>query len=235
MQIAIVDDSGRDAEHLEKYLHRFSEEADQAVQIRHYPNAEQFLSGYRFGCDLVIMDIDMPGRNGIEAARVLRRTDPDVVLMFVTNMPQYALAGYEVEAVDYVLKPVAYQDFALKLRKALRYIRRNRDEKIALQTTEGVVRLSVKEITYVESMLHYLTYHTEVRDYRVRQTMEEAERNLRPFLFARCSKSFLVNLRYVRAIEKDDVVVNTVRLKMSRGKRKEFVDSFAQFLGGVGD
>lgn len=235
MQIAIVDDSRQDAERVEKCLRRFNEETGHTAEIRHYPNAEQFLHNYAFGFDLVIMDIDMPGMNGVDVARLMRRSDPDVVLMFVTNMPQYALAGYEVEAVDYILKPVAYQDFALKLRKALRYIQRNRDEKVALQTAEGMVRISVREITYVESMLHYLIYHTQDRDYRVRQTMGDAEDELQAFQFARCSKSFLVNLRHVQAVVKDDVVVNSVRLKMSRGKRKDFLDRFAQFLGGVGD
>lgn len=235
MQIAIVDDSRQDAELVEKCLCRFNEETGNTAEIRHYSDAEQFLRSRSFGFDLVIMDIDMPGMNGVDAARLLRKSDPDAVLMFVTNMPQYALAGYEVEAVDYIIKPVAYQDFALKLRKALRYIHRNRDEKVALQTAEGVVRIPVREITYVESILHYLIYHTLDRDYRVRQTMGDAENGLREFHFARCGKSFLVNLRHVQAVEKDDVIVHSARLKISRGKRKEFLDRFAQFLGGVAD
>lgn len=233
MRAAVVDDTSYDAERVKRYLERFCKESDIQLEIACFSDAERFLSERSSGWELVIMDIDMPGLNGVEAAKVLRRTDPDVVLMFVTNMPQYALAGYEVEAVDYVLKPIAYQDFSLKLRKALRYIRRNRDVRISVQSTEGLVRLSVREITYVESMLHYLIYHTRDGSYRARQTMSEAENSLQTYGFARCNSSYLVNLRHVQAIEKGDVVVDNARLKMSRGRQPAFLDRFAQFLGGM--
>lgn len=233
MRVAIIDDSKQDATRLEGYLTRFQTENSVSVSAAHYSDARAFLSDYHYNWDLVIMDIDMPGINGVEAARLLRKNDTNVVLMFVTNMPQYALCGYEVEAVDYVLKPVAYQDFALKLCKARRYIQRNQDDKLTLHTTGGEVQLSLREVFYVESMLHYLLYHTDRQDYKTRGTMSEAEKQLRPHQFVRCNTSYLVNLRHVEAIERDDVLVAGTRLKISRGKRREFLDGFTRFLGGI--
>ncbi|MGM9538950.1 MAG: LytR/AlgR family response regulator transcription factor [Candidatus Onthomonas sp.] len=232
MRVAIVDDSVQDAAQLSEYLTRFQSESGIMTETVSYSDARAFLSDC-CNWDLVILDIDMPGMNGVEAARLLRKTDSNVVLMFVTNMPQYTLCGYEVEAVDYVLKPVSYPDFALKLRKAGRYILRNRDERMSLHTADGVVSLSVREILYVESMLHYLVYHTVCQDYRVRGTMGAAEAELESHQFARCNASYLVNLRYVEAIEKEDVLVAGVRLRMSRGKRSTFLNRFTQFLGGM--
>lgn len=234
MRVAIVDDAAQDAQRLETYLQRCGRETGCEYQTSYYSSAADFLACRDQSFELVIMDIDMPGLNGVEAARQMRQRGDGTVLMFVTNMAQYALAGYEVEAVDYVLKPVSYQEFAMKLRKAGRYIQRGQDTRLALQTAEGVVTLPVSALLYVESELHYLTYHTTQGSCRVRGSLRDAEAALPAAQFARCNASFLVNLRHVEAIEKENVVVGGERVKMSRGKRLEFMDRFTRYLGGMG-
>lgn len=233
MLVAIVDDSPQDAQRLEAYFRRYREETGGEYRTTLYPSAADFLQCRDTAFDLIVMDIDMPGINGVDAARRLRERGDETVLMFVTNMPQYALAGYEVEAVDYVLKPVAYQDFALKLRKARRYIQRGRDAQVALHTPEGVIPLTVSEILYVESSRHYLTYHLVDREIQVRGSMGEAEAQLPSQQFARCNSGYLVSLRHVEAIDREDVVVGGQRLKISRGKRLEFMNRFTRYLGGM--
>lgn len=233
MQIAMVDDSREDVSRLKEYLDRYGLETGTKNESWYFGDAESFLNSNTNLFDLVIMDIDMPGINGVDAARQLRKQGNRLVIMFVTNMPQYALAGYEVEAVDYVLKPLSYQDFALKMQKASRYVQRNRDAGITLQTPEGIVSVQASEILYVESSLHYLLYHTEKGTWKVRGSLSQAEKTLGQFRFARCNSGFLVNLRHVRAIEKEDVLVGNDRLKISRGKRMEFMNAFTRYLGGM--
>lgn len=233
MLIAMVDDSLEDVNRLKEYLERYGMETGTKNKSWYFSDAESFLESNHSRFDLVIMDIDMPGINGVDAARQLRKKGNGIVIMFVTNMPQYALAGYEVEAVDYVLKPLSYQDFALKMQKASRYVQRNRDAAIALQTTDGLVSVQASDILYVESELHYLMYHTTNGNWKVRGSMAQAEKELLPLRFARCNSGFLVNLRHVQAIEKEDVVVGQERLKISRGKRLEFMNAFTRYLGGM--
>lgn len=233
MQVAVVDDSQKDSALLPKYLNRFASESKIPLSPSCFPDASAFFSTFSGQFELVILDIDMPGMNGVDAARLLRKSDSDVVIMFVTNMPQYALAGYEVEAVDYVLKPISYADFSLKLRKAARYIERNREQRVLLRATEGTISVMPREILYVESELHYLMYHTFERIYRVRGTLNEAEAILKDASFARCSNSYLVNLRHVSAIQQEDVLVGVDRLKMSRSKRASFLEQYTRYLGGV--
>lgn len=93
--------------------------------------------------------------------------------------------------------------------------------------------MSVSEILYVESSLHYLTYHLLDRDIRIRGSISQAEGLLPAQQFARCNSGYLVNLRHVEAIDKEDVTVSGRRLKMSRGKRMEFMDRFTRYLGGM--
>ncbi len=235
IRVAIVDDLREDAAALEQYLYQFGGENGQAYLVTRYASGSEFLQDRSAAYDLVILDIDMPGLNGMETARQLRSQGDDVVLMFVTNMAQYALEGYEVEAVDYVLKPVSYQDFTLKLRKAQRYISQNRDTQIALHTTNGIVPLMVSQVVYVESTLHYLIYHTTTGDHRVRGSMSDAEAALPHGQFARCNTSFLVNLKHVKAVERDEALVGPDghRLKISRGRRGAFLDHLGRYLGGV--
>lgn len=233
MLIAMVDDSLEDVNRLKEYLDRYGNETGTKHNSWYFSDAESFLESNNSRFDLVIMDIDMPGINGVDAARQLRQKGNSIVIMFVTNMPQYALAGYEVEAVDYVLKPLSYQDFALKMQKASRYVQRNRDAAITLQTADGLVSVQASEILYVESVLHYLMYHTTQGSWKVRGSMTQAEKELGAFRFARCNSGFLVNLRHVQAIEKEDVLIGGQRLKISRGKRLEFMNAFTRYLGGL--
>lgn len=231
LYIAIVDDLEEDAGRLQSHIARFAAETGLELHTTWFRDATQFLS-QDDPFSLVILDIDMPGMNGVDAARQLRKREPSVVIMFVTKMPQYALAGFEVEAVDYVLKPIGYADFSLKLRKALRYVDQSRERFLMLQTATELLRIPVWEILYVESERHYLIYHTMNQDIKVRKTMTEAERELTPLHFAKCNSGFLVNMRHVTSVEREDVLVCGIRLKMSRGCRAGFLSSYAAYVGG---
>ena len=232
MRIALVDDDRNDRSQLNQYIQDYFTENGEACEIQEFENAAAFLADYAFTFDLVVMDIDMPGLSGIEAAKQLREKDPHVTLMFVTNMPQYALEGYAVEAVDYLLKPLHYPDFRLKMQKARRYIARNADLPLVLTTPEGVFRCNVSDVRYVESRLHYLYYHTADKTIKVRGKLSEVADTLQPYHFARPGESYLVNLHHLRAIEGNEILVGMDRLPLSRRRKAEFVSAFTRFMGG---
>ena len=234
MKVAIVDDLKTELEMLRGYLMDFAVAESKEFDISTYESGDRFLEDFSGQFDLILMDIDMPGLNGIDTARAIRKVDESVVLMFVTAMPQYALTGYEVDAIDYIIKPVAYPDFALKLKKALRYVKQVKaDEPVVLPTKEGLVTLNISEIYYVESALHYCIYHTKDKEYRVRENISAVEQRLSPFGFARCNAGYLVSLKHVKAIIKDDVIVGDYTLKISRSKKASFTEKFTKTLGGL--
>lgn len=236
MNISIVDDQPAELAALKENLNRFAGEQHEIFEITEFSSADAFLKDLQKNikaCQLVILDIDMPGTNGMDAAKKMRTVSADIAIMFITNMPQYALEGYSVDAVDYSLKPIQYPDFVLKMKKALRYIARSQDPKIAVQTPDEVVLVHASDIYYVESRLHYLTYHTKAGNFRSRDTLNHAEKTLSGINFSRCSASYLVNLRYLESMRGDDIVVNGELLRVSRGKRQTFREDFTRYMSGV--
>lgn len=231
IRTAIIEDNPVDARELSQLLQRYTSENGDVFQVTLYESADSFLAQYQ-PYDLIFMDIELPGQNGMDAARRLRQKDTLATLIFITNMAQYALHGYEVDALDFILKPVQYATLSMKLKKALRNIRTHSDIQLSLMTTSGFVRISASEMLYVEVRKHYLTYYTETDAYTARGAMKSAEQELNPLHFVRCNNCYLVNLRHVRAVQGNDIVVGTVSLQMSRSRRADFLRQLADYLGG---
>lgn len=115
----------------------------------------------------------MPHLNGIEAAKRLRQADPMVVLVFVTNMEQYAICGYEVNAIDYLLKLVSWLTFRNKLEKAIRAVPSHAQNSLILPCEDGFVKVPVSGIQYLEKKKNYILYHTAQGEFRDRGSMTE--------------------------------------------------------------
>ena len=233
MRIAMIDDNDDDRKMIRSFLERFFEESQDSFLIEEYDNALDFLEQYAFTYDFIIMDIDMPKLSGVDAAKELRKKDPNVTLMFVTNMPQYSMEGYSVEALDYVLKPLSYPDFRLKMLKAKRYIARNQDTKLTLHTTTDIIVVNASDIFYVESQLHYLYYHTKRGVYKVRGKLSEVEDILYPCHFARSGGSYLVNLSHLEKINGNELTIAGEVLPISRRMKPQLLETFTKYVGGM--
>ena len=231
---AIIEDDPEYSRFLEECLVRYGKEHGCSFLVRAFGRAEAFLSGAQGLYDFVFMDVELGEgwMNGIEAARALRAKGSMAMLFFITNMPQYAIEAYAVEAMDYVLKPISYPDFHLKMKKAERYILRNADTPLLLQAVSGPVRYNASEILYIESRSHYLYYHTATEEIRVRGKLGDLVDSLLPYHFARAGESFLVNLQHLKAINGNEILVGSERLPISRRYRAAFLSAFTRYLGG---
>lgn len=231
-RIAIVEDCPEDSDLLVEYLTRYEQEQGEGFRIEQFSNGLNFVEDYRPDYDIVLMDIEMPYLDGMATARKLREMDSAVCLIFVTNMAQYAIEGYEVGALDYLLKPIPYQHFALKLERAIRNREARRERYFGIQSPEGFIRLPVSHIYYVVSEKHYLCFTTQEGIYRQRGSLKELSTQLPGQTFARCHTSYLVNMDYVERVGQSTVTVKGQELPISRTCKKEFMDSFARYLGG---
>lgn len=235
LKVTIVEDEPSEAERLVSFLRRFEAENAVRFEIETYTSALTFLANYKKTADLVFMDIELPDVNGMEICRRLRKTDSEVAIVFVTNMAQFAVKGYEVNAVDFIVKPVQYTEFAVKVKKTVDFINRRSGSFVVLSYNGGLKRLNVNEIKYVEVMAHLVVYHTERGNIEITGSLKAAEETLEKYYFVRCNNCYLVNLRCVSEIRDSTAVLGDgEELQISRNKRKAFLQALANYYGGGG-
>lgn len=230
--IVIVEDEKSAADVLTSYLDRYTKEKGVAFQSVWFENPIAFLTNYKPKYDLVFLDIELPDMNGMDVAHKLRELDDSVALIFVTNMAQFAIKGYEVNAFDFIVKPVSYFDFALKLQRVLERIKSIDGQKISVSVDDAVKCVYVEDIYYVEVIKHKVIYHTAQGNLESYGALKNIEPMLLDADFVRCNNCYLVNLRYVTAVKGFTTIVAGDLLQVSHPKRKQFVQALNNYLGG---
>ena len=173
-KIAIVEDQEETRESLNRFVRQYAQEQGLQVEISLITDGAEIAEHYTPGFDIIFMDVEMPRLDGFGAAEAIRAVDADVVLVFVTNMAQYAIRGYEVDALDYVLKPVNYYQFCTKLSRAIQRVQRRRGGQVVLQLAGGGIQLlDTADIYYLETHSRMLYYPHLQR--RVRGTRQPAK------------------------------------------------------------
>lgn len=231
LHIAIVEDEDLYAQQLWDYIRRFETERKLEIQVTRFTDGDEIIENYRSDFDVILMDIQMQFVDGMAAAEVIRTLDSEVVIMFITNMTQYAIRGYEVNALDYIVKPIEYFSFSQKLNRALERVKRKAVRYIAIPIHTGIRKLAVDRIFYVESQGHKLLYHTKDGVVESRGAMKETEEQMSAYGFYRSNKGFLVNMKFVDGISEGCCVINGERLPISRAKKQEFMETLANYMG----
>lgn len=232
LKIAIVEDEEETLNQLHTFLTRYGSERQVSMQVAAFRDGSELLHAGFSEFDIILMDIEMPTVNGMETAEQIRQSGSDVVIVFVTNMAQYAIQGYSVGALDYILKPVTYYTLSVRLERAIGQVKRREDRQIVLTLPDGAVRLEIKQIYYVEIQSRMLHYHTALGEFVLRGTMQGAEQMLTRHHFVRCNYWYLVNLMYVTEVRKDVAVVAGSELAISRRNRTAFMTALTNYVGG---
>ena len=237
LKILILEDERPQLDKLTSFLARYQEENPSFEYVLEcYDRGLELLSAYQCDADLVFLDIRVPDMLGMDVARRIRRMDEAVMIVFVTSLTQYAVEGYSVRAFDYILKPVRYASFSAKLERALRMLSHRKQElMLELRTKTDVRKVPADSVIYVETAArHDLLFHTGGEVLRQWGALSQYEGQLRQAHFARPCSSFLVNLKYVRGVKKDVVILGgtEIEIPLSRSKRKEFLTLLAQYKGG---
>lgn len=232
IRVAIVEDDSAERQRLRACLAALEEREGLRFHVSEFPSGTAFIGSYASDCDIVFMDIEMPGMDGMETARQLRRMDASVLLIFVTNMAQYAIAGYEVDALDFILKPVNQYSFAIKMKRAVARVPRRTEEYVPVKCGGELRQVAISGIRFLDMDGHYVVYHTTEGDLEEYGTLKEAYGKINRPSFVFVNRSCLVNLYHVSAVSKTCVTVGESVLDISRPQKKSFLAAMSDFMGG---
>lgn len=234
MRVLIAEDDKFFYTQLETFLQRFAQEKGISIHSAVFSNGAELVEKYHPEWDLLLLDVDIPGMDGFSVARSIREVDPDVAIMFITNLAQYAIRGYEVHALDYVLKPVSYPAFKMKLTRELGNILNKTDQYLMISQGGSQVRIPISKLRYVEVYNHSLRYHTVdgVIETTGSKSMKELERELQEKGFCRCHNSYLINLRFVDAVGDGKVRIKSECIPVSRNRRNSLMEALMNWIKG---
>ena len=230
--IAIVDNNQEEMQALEALVKNRLERESIAHVIHKFDSGVEFICS-RAAYDIVFMETRLEDMEDLDAARFLRIVNKDAKLVFVTHQAQLAIRGYEVDAMDFILKPVDQSIVDSVMNRALKSLEKCGGNLFALKTPSSVISLSTFNIYYVEVYDHDLIYHTKQGDYRVRGRLGEVREKLGDRYFIQCSRSYLVNIRHVESLHSDHLIVNGEKVQITKTHHKKIEQMFMSYLNGA--
>ena len=234
IRIALVEDEAEVRAQLQGYVQRHTRQYGTEFAVTEFADGMELLDDYRPVYDVLFLDVEMKHLDGMETARRVRELDKDVIIVFITNMAQYAIGGYAVGALDYVLKPVPYFAFSQQLLKAVARLEKRAKRYLTVPVEGGLRRLDTASIYYLESEGHRVHFYTDEGDFSAPGALKTFEEKLADCPFARCNSGYLVNLAQVRELRQSTVQVGPCELQVSRPKRKGFLAALTDYIGGEG-
>lgn len=230
IRLAIVEDEDLYANQLIEFVNKFKEETGEVFHIVRFRDGDEIVEGYTATYDIVFMDIQMKFMDGMTTAERIRKLDSEVIIMFITNMTNYAIRGYQVDALDYIVKPIDYFSFRKKIERAIEKVEKKKRPTISIRIKSGVMRIQINDIYYIESDRHNLIYVTKKGIYTSRACIHEAEELLVNYGFFRSNKSYLVNLQYVEGVSDGCCIINGSNLLISRARKSDFMNAMTNYM-----
>ncbi len=234
LSVALTDDDPSFLDTLSSYLEKYAREHGVSFHISRFTNGYDLLES-KESYDIVFLDIQMPGINGLDLARKLRKIDENFLLIFITQFGNLAVKGYEVDALDFLIKPLNYFEFKVKFEKAYRIYQRKQSETILLTDKEGNVhRMRYGEIRYIEVSGHNVLVHTEKGVIEVYGSLKKILSELGSDNFMQINRFYLVNLEFVTEVNVKEslVYLGNEKLQISRRKMKDIVEALSRLAGG---
>ena len=224
MKFALCDDNPNDLQQIRDYLLRYDAQAD----WKGFTSSKELLSAFQHDYfDIVLLDIEMEGMNGYQAAVELNKLQDIPLIIFITQCGAYTIRGYEV-AFRYLKKPVEYSDFVRAVSAA---VAKCSPKSIPVAGEHGPIFVRIRDITYIEVFSYKTLIHTSKEQYQVRTPLKEFEVSFRGNGFARPHNSFLVNLDFVDHIQKSILLLTDgTEIPISRNRKKAFDEALFHFL-----
>ena len=227
MRIAIVDDLKSDADFLEKQIKDILSEYSYYLKIIKYESADEFMISWA-NFDAAFMDILMPDITGIHAAKKLRNVGCDIPIIFITTEREFALEGYEVQAFDYIIKPINTERLKTVIKRIIKNI--NMERSITVKANRRTVKIPLNSIIFAEVRGHKTEIHTTNGKYSTYMSFKDFTEALKKETgFKICNRGLIINFENMKRLNKNSfITVDDVENQISRSKinevQKEYYD-----------
>lgn len=205
-RFAFCDDDAAQLENLRLLVAQWAAKNGHTAHISSFSSAEEFFFHYadEKGYDVLLLDIEMPGMTGVDLARKVRRENREVQIVFITGYMDYIAEGYDVEALNYLIKPVTREKLFEVLTRAAEKLKLN-ERALMLDIGDEIVRVPVYDIRLMEVRRNYVTVFAG-EEYTVRSSLGELESQLGDGFF-RVGRSFIVNLLLIKKVTKTEITL----------------------------
>lgn len=232
LHIAICDDEKDFVTHLTKLLKQYACEADEEIKVSAFYDGMELIDGYDTTIDLIFLDIQMKLVDGLRTAERIRQMDEKVGIIFLTTLTQCALEGYKYQAANYIIKPMKYVRLKAELEQWRKRSQRHDRPAIVVANDFGKYKIFLNTLQYVETFNRNLLLHTEQENIICYRSMKELEQELVAHGFVRCHTSYIVNLFFVKGVNKLEITLVTGEtIPISQPRRKQFMEQLAEYWG----
>ena len=231
MQIWLAEDEAPQRTQLCALLRQVCAARSVEVELRAFDSGLALVEAYRPGVDLLLLDIDMPGLSGMDAAHRIRARDERVLIVFCTNLVARALDGYAVAALDFLVKPITLSRLDDLMGKALRRLGPAVPAALTLHTQDATTIVPLRDILYAETYGRKVRLHTVSETLELRMTLAALEEQLPQNAFFRIHNACIVSLAHVDRIGGCDATVGGDVLPVSRHKKRDFLKALTSFMG----
>ena len=230
IKVCIVEDELNQAELLRGYINKYGNAKSTQFSITHLSDGIDLVDDYNGQFDIILLDIQMKHLDGMVAAEKIRKIDADVIIIFITSTVQYAVQGYAVDALGYVLKPVPYTQFEQLFDKAITRVQaRKQHVYVKVSVDDRQIKIDCSSIFYIESQRNNVIIHCQDNDYVTLGPLKKFDEMLITHGFSKCHNAYLINLSYVEAVLKEEVILtNGTTLPISRARKKDFMAALTE-------
>ena len=235
INIVICEDELEQRNIIKKYINDIFKGISAKFELLEFESAEEFLlNKIEFkNVDIFILDIKMNGMSGMDLARLIREKDDISEIIFVTSLVEYIQEGYTVRAYRYLLKPINYEELKNHLLSCINDINKKKDNFMMIENKGIVHKVPINEIMYIEVAKKELTIYAKENSYKTKSSMDKVEKELEKFDFYRCHKSYLVNMKYIETIDKNEIIINCNKIPVSKHRISDFKKKFTLLLGDI--
>lgn len=238
LNIVLCDDDLFQLKNIKSLVADWSGRSGTAARTYEFSSAEAFLFSYDdLKPDILLLDVEMPGMNGVELAKTLRSRSETAQIIFITGFPDYMPQGYDVSALHYLLKPVDPEKLREVLNRAAKACgEKGGSETVVFRSGAENIRLKLSEVEYIGALGHTTAVRAGGKTYDLSASISEAEKMLSGDGFLRCHRSYIVGLKYVSSVSGESVTLDCgVKIPVSRSMRKKVAEEFIRYYRRDGE